>query len=408
MKHLPMTDSAAQPERIPSLVWLILGASFWIKCAAYFTVPYLAVFLTRQTALSPVTIGLVIGLQPLAAMIGGFVGGHLSDRWGRARMLQASLFGSALTYLGFYIVASRAAGAPYAWLAFAALNLLAGTTGAPFWPSTQALIADSLSERQRPVVYRMRYVFANIGGGLGPLLSITLGIAAAAKAFLITALSYALFLALFAAILARQSSAFPCTDPPRSLRAALTVLRRDRALRWLLLSAVLFGIGYSQIESNLSQLMARVIIPDGLQFYSWMLTLNAFGVVALQPLANRIERHLAASAMMSLGTAVFCVACTVMAALPSSKSALILGIVVITIGEIMVVPTLSVLIDELAPIGMRGSYFGAAMLRQLGPTLGPALGGMIISGAGATGLFTLMAVAGALAAMCVHFAGRRE
>ena len=398
---------AASATRVPALVWMILLASFWIKCAAYFTVPFLAVFLTRQTDLTPAMIGLVIGAQPLAALVGGFIGGHLSDRWGRQRIMQASLAGSALTYLGFFFVAKHLAGEPNAWFWFALLNLLVGVCSSFFWPVTQALIADRVSEAQRPVIYRYRYVITNVGGGLGPLLGVTLGIAAAATAFLVTALSYAAFLAVFFALTMGRDVRTGASGSQRSLRASLAVLGQDRALRWLLLSAILFGVGYAQIESNLSQLLYHAF-PDGLQFYSWIITLNAVGVVALQPVANRIEKRLSAPTMMRLGAAVFCIGCLAMAAFPADKVSFLIGIAVITLGEILVVPTLSVVIDELAPSGMRGSYFGAATLRQLGPTLGPVFGGLIISGVGATALFGFMALVGALSAACLQFSGRRS
>ena len=182
--------------RVPNLIWLILFAGFWIKCAAYFTVPFLAVFLAKNTALSLPVIGLIVGAQPLAALAGGFLGGHLSDRFGRRQILFVSLIGSSLAYFGFFLAARYLAGGPASWLCFALLNLCAGWFSSFFWPVTQALIADLVSEQQRPVIYRYRYVITNIGAGLGPLLGISLGIAAASTAFLVTALSYAGFLAI--------------------------------------------------------------------------------------------------------------------------------------------------------------------------------------------------------------------
>jgi MFS family permease len=398
-------DAGAR-ARVPNLIWLILFAGFWIKCAAYFTVPFLAVFLAKNTALSLPVIGLVVGAQPLAALAGGFLGGHLSDRFGRRQILFVSLIGSSLAYFGFFLAARYLAGGPASWLCFALLNLCAGWFSSFFWPVTQALIADVLSEQQRPVIYRYRYVITNIGAGLGPLLGISLGIAAASTAFLVTALSYAGFLAILYFLRANIAADGHAQGPHRSFKASIQVLRRNRALRWLLLSAILFGVSYAQIESNLAQFLYRAF-PDGLQFFSFVITLNAICVVALQPVASWIEKRTNAKAMMLLGTAIFCAGCLVMAAFPDAKTSFIAGIFVITLGEVLVVPTLSVLIDELAPNGMRGSYFGAATLRQLGPAIGPALGGIVLSGAGATALFIFMAAVGGLSALFIGLSGKR-
>ena len=56
---------------------------------------------------------------------------------------------------------------------------------------------------------------------------------------------------------------------------------------------------------------------------------------------------------------------------------------------------------------MRGSYFGAATLRQLGPAIGPALGGIVLAGAGATALFIFMATVGGLSALFIGFSGKQ-
>ncbi|HEU0199827.1 MAG TPA: MFS transporter [Burkholderiaceae bacterium] len=408
MTTLTKSDAAATARSgVPSLVWLILFAGFWIKCAQYFTVPFLAVFLAKNTALSLPVIGMIVGAQPFAALAGGFLGGHLSDKFGRRRILFVSLIGSSLAYFGFFLAARHLAGGATAVVGFALLNLCAGWFASFFWPATQALIADLLSDQQRPLIYRYRYVSTNIGGGLGPLLGVFLGIAAASTAFLVTALSYAAFLVIFYFL----SHQIPRHDrgqgAHKSLRAAVQVLRQDRALRWLLLSAILFGVSYAQIESNLSQLMYRAF-PDGVQFFSLLITLNAVCVVALQPVAGWVEKRISAKHMMLLGTAVFCSGCLAMAAFPGAKAAFMVGIFVITLGEVLVVPTLSVLVDELAPSGMRGSYFGAASLRQLGPTIGPALGGVMLSGIGATALFVSMALVGVASAFFIGITGKGE
>jgi MFS family permease len=399
--------TAGARSGVPSLIWLILFAGFWIKCAQYFTVPFLAVFLAKNTDLSLPVIGLIVGAQPLAALAGGFLGGHLSDRFGRRQILFVSLIGSSLAYFGFFLAAKHLAGGPTAWICFALLNLCAGWFSSFFWPVTQALIADLLTDRQRPTIYRYRYVSTNIGGGLGPLLGVFFGIAAASTAFLVTALSYAAFLVVLYLLSKQMPQNSHAQGAHKSFRASIRVLRQDRALRWLLLSAILFGVSYAQIESNLSQLLYRTF-PDGVQFFSLLITLNAICVVALQPVAGWAEKRMNAKHMMLFGTALFCAGCLAMAAFPNDKASFMLGIFVITLGEVLVVPTLSVRVDELAPSGMRGSYFGAASLRQLGPTLGPALGAVMLSGIGATALFVSMALVGVASAFFIGIADSRK
>lgn len=402
MTSLPKVEaSAAQWPYAARLVWAILFATFWIKCAACFSVPFLSIFMFKHTALSLPAIGLVVGLQPLAALAGGFLGGHLSDRVGRKRIVLVSLLGSSLAYLGFFLVAYCLAGSEVLWLYLALLNLAAGWFGSFFWPATQALIGDLTSGQQRSQIYRYRYLAANAGSGLGPALGVSLGLAAAAPAFLATAAFYAILLLTFhLCYLGVAVADAPNPAQARSLKGSLQVLGQDRALRWLLLSAILFGMGYAQIESNLSQFIYREF-SDGVRFFSYLITLNALGVILLQPLATLLESRLPANATLALGAVLFCAGCLAIAGFPSAKAAIVSAILVITAGEVLVVPTLSVLVDRIAPPGLRGIYFGAATLRQLGPAAGPALGGVVLAGYGPVALFVFMAVLGALSALLV-------
>jgi MFS family permease len=385
--------SAAAPSvRTAPVVWLVLFGSFWIKCATYFSIPFLTIFLSRHTTLSLPVIGLLVGLQPLANAAGGFLGGHLSDRLGRRAILSVSLAGTTLAYLGFYFVAAGLMHSAVAPLGFAVLNLLAGWFASFFWPVTQALIADVSSEDDRRRIYRHRYVMANVGGACGPLLAATLGFAAATQAFLATAALYAVLLAAFVPMLrAAGGKQDNRIAPRRSLGASLAVLAGDGAFRYLLLSAILFGIAYAQIESNLSQLVA-LHFDGGVRLFSYLLAVNALGVLLLQPLSRRVEHWLPPRPQTALGTVVFCAGCLLLAAFTDSRAALFIGIAIVTAGEVLVVPTLSVLIDEIAPPILRGTYFGAAGLRQLGPALGPALGGVFVAHGGAVALFVFMTV----------------
>jgi MFS family permease len=67
------------------------------------------------------------------------------------------------------------------------------------------------------------------------------------------------------------------------------------------------------------------------------------------------------------------------------------SMIVLTIGEILVFPAGSVLLDQLAPEGMRGTYFGASGFRSLGHFIGPWFGGWLLQGWGGQVLFVTIA-----------------
>lgn len=392
-------------QRLAPIVWLVLFSSFWLKCATYFSLPFLTIFLTRNTDLSLTAIGLLVGLSPLASTIGGFLGGHLSDRFGRRTIVLVSLAGSVTAYCGFFLAAETVVASPAAPLYFGALSLFSGLFSSFFWPVTQALISDVATDEQRRHVFRYRYVITNIGGALGPLLAVACGFASAGRAFLVSAVLYAVLLLLFAllAAQARPTDGPQTAVPRKSFTDSLGLLARDRLLLLFVTAAILFGIGYAQIESNLSRFVYQTF-EDGIPLFSRLLVLNALSVLLLQPFSHLVEARVSVRTEMLLGTALFCAGCFVMALLPDWKPALYGGVFIITLGEVLIVPTLSALVDEIAPANLRGLYFGAAGLRQLGPALGPACGGWVLTRLGAHGLFLGMAAVAALSALAIRLA----
>lgn len=403
-----MTTLATTPaQRLAPIVWLVLFSSFWIKCAAYFSLPFLTIFLSKNTDLSLASIGLLVGLSPLAGTLGGFLGGHLSDRFGRRTIVLVSLAGSVAAYCGYFLGAEYAVGSPAAPLVFGALSVFSGLFSSFFWPVTQALISDVSTDEQRRHVFRYRYVITNVGGALGPMLAVACGFASAGRAFLVSAVFYAVLLALFAMLAAqyRPITSHETSVPRKSFVESLLLLGRDRQLLLFVIAAILFGIGYAQIESNLSRFVYQTF-DDGVALFSRLLVLNALSVLLLQPFSHLVESRMPVRTEMLLGTALFCAGCLLMAALPTWRPALYGGVFVVTLGEVLIVPTLSALVDEIAPAKLRGLYFGAAGLRQLGPALGPACGGWVLAHTGPHGLFLGMAAVAVLSALAIGVAGK--
>lgn len=66
----------------PIAVTLVVG-TLVARTVWFMVIPFLALYLTRVKELDPLTIGTIIGVSPLVGMVGGFVGGSLSDRIGR-------------------------------------------------------------------------------------------------------------------------------------------------------------------------------------------------------------------------------------------------------------------------------------------------------------------------------------
>lgn len=67
------------------------------------SMPFLAIYLTATKGVSPALTGMMIAVSALIGVICGFIGGNLSDQYGRKRIMMASIFVWILCSLGLHL-----------------------------------------------------------------------------------------------------------------------------------------------------------------------------------------------------------------------------------------------------------------------------------------------------------------
>ncbi|WP_456271063.1 MDR family MFS transporter [Bacillus sp. AK031] len=372
-------------DQFHPIVWVLLTGAVLSRGAMFMTMPFLAIYLSRNMDMHPLFIGLTVGISPLVATIGGFIGGHLSDRYGRKPVLLFSLFTIALIFFGFSIASNPV------W--FILLNALNGLSNSFFEPTSQALMADLTEKKQRLKAYSLRYTAINIGAAAGPLLGAYLADVSAQSTFIITGSIYFLYAISLTLLMKRFKLTNESSGTSKvTFVAALNIVKRDSALRYLILGIILINIGYSQLQSTLPMYIESSF-ENGVYVYSILLSINAMMVVFLQmPVSSVAEKFRPMQTMvfgafiMVIGLAGFGIA--------NGWILSIISVALLTLGEILIFPANSVLIDRLAPDHLRGIYFGAGQFRKVGNFAGPVLGGFLLNEIGGAGmLWTVSLVA---------------
>ncbi|MBX9597760.1 MAG: MFS transporter [Burkholderiales bacterium] len=350
--------------------------------------PFLTLYLFKHTQLSITSIGLVVGLQPLALCFGSVIGGYISDNFKRHIILMLSLFISSLVYLGFYFTAKYLILIPQ-MIAFAILSLLNGFCSALFSPTSRAIISETAQNAKENVKFlHLRYMALNLGAALGPLVGAYAGIAGNIQAFLITSLLYFSYMIILIFTFRNYSSekAIPNNNGITGFVAALKELLKNRLFITLLLSLTIFNILYVQLSSNLALVINKSVI-DGTIFFSWMLSLNAILVVVLQPIIYFVIKNRNQYLVIACGFSIMIVCSFLLIFLPIGKLSIIFFVVSLTIAELLIFPTSSILVAEITPEKTRGTAFGAIDLEYLGSAVGPATGGLLIQYFAINGFF---------------------
>ncbi|CAM3951127.1 MDR family MFS transporter [Mesobacillus zeae] len=364
------------------IVWVLLSGTILARGSAFMTLPFLAVYLSKTMDLHPIMIGITIGISPLTGTLGGFIGGHLSDRFGRKPVMLLALGATSLVYFGFFLAETPSA--------FILLNALNGLCTAFFEPTSQALISDVTEKKNRMKAFSLRYTAINIGASVGPLAGAYMAVVSAKSAFLITGLIYLAYSVVLLLMMKKYS--VPGRDEgsnPMSLKGSLKIMAMDKGLRFLILGSILINLGYSQIESTLPQHLTKTM-EEGVFVFSVLLSINAIMVVLLQmPLSAYSEKFKTMQVMMA--GAILLSAGLLCFGFAKGWIIAIIAVLLVTVGEILIFPSSSMLVDQIAPEELRGTYFGASQFRKIGQFAGPIAGGFLLGEGGALLLFPVIA-----------------
>jgi MFS family permease len=356
----------------PSKFWVVVAASFVDRVGGTMIFPFFALYITHKFNVGMTQAGLLLGTFSLFGMIGSIIGGALTDRFGRKFMVIFGLVFSALSALSmgfandlrlFYVLA-------------ASVGLLSDIAG----PAWQAMIADILPEDKRTDGYGLLRVVANMAWIVGP----TIGGLMASRSYLLLFIFDSVCSVITAAIIFRL---IPETKPepiagevPESFFK--TVLGYGKVFTdWLfmayIVASMLMLLVYLQMYSTLSVYLRDNfgITPQG---YGFILTSSAITVIFFQFWVTRRVKRYPPMLMMALGSAFYVVGFS-MYGFVTAYYMFVAAIVVITIGEMIVMPVSQALAANFAPEDMRGRYMAVFGLCWGLPSLvGPTLAGLIL------------------------------
>lgn len=381
------------------LLWVVLFGILWTKAATLLSIPFLTLFLYKNTHLSIFAIGIIVGLQPLALCLGSTIGGYLADIFKIQTVMLYSILMSCFVFFGFYFT-SKYLMYDAQIIAFALLNLLNGVGIALYSPVSRAMISSMAKTSEENTRFlHLRYFAINVGAALGPLVGAYAGVAANEKAFLITALLYLFYLIFLFFSLKNYHNPKKILVNENNINFvdALKKIVENKPFMGLLISLTIFNLSYVQLSSNLALLINNAITKDTL-FFSWMLSLNAIMVILLQPIIYFVVKNLNQRNVVLIGYCIALLFSLVLIFLPINQITIILFVTGITIAEIFIFPTASILVVEITNENYRGIAFGVMDLNNLGNAIGPALGGATIGYLGKYGFYGLICI---LAAMCI-------
>lgn len=356
----------------PKQFWLLLGASFIDGLGGALLFPFFALYITARFHVGMTTVGIIFGLFSISAIAGSSVGGALSDRLGRKRMIIFGLIASALITL----MMGLANDIRMFFVAAVLVGLFANMGD----PARQAMVADLLPPEQRADGYGLMRIVMNLAVTIGP----AIGGFMAARSYLTLFITDAVASTITAFIVfifikesmpekqaGEQHESFTQTF------LGYVVAFRDKVFMAFIAASILITTVYMQMNTTLSVYL-RDIHHVPTQYYGYLISMNALLVVLFQFAITRKTKRFRPLHVIAAGAFLYGIGFG-MYGVANSYVFFIIAMLIITLAEMLIVPVSQAVVALLSPEAMRGRYMAVFGFSWAIPSaIGPLLAGVIM------------------------------
>jgi len=263
-------------HEFPSKFWVVVLVAFIDRIGGTLLFPFFSLYITQKFHIGMTQAGIILGVLSAFGLVGSMVGGALTDKFGRRRLILFGLVFSAMSTLSLGLANTLAALYPL----IVVIGLLSNIAG----PAHDAMIADILPEKQRAEGFGILRVAGNLAWIIGPTIG---GVVAARSFFMLFVIDFVLsciVAVLFYKLIPETKPVEPAEKGHESVWQTVAGYRhvlRDFAFMAFLAASILMLAVYQQMYNTLP-----VYLRDTHGFspsaYGFFLTTSAITVVLFQ------------------------------------------------------------------------------------------------------------------------------
>ncbi|WP_116107194.1 MFS transporter [Lewinella sp. IMCC34191] len=377
---------------LPRKVWL-LSLVMVVNRSGAMVIAFLSVYLVNSMGYSATAAGWVMGSFGAGGIVGNYVGGLLNDRFGSWHIMFVSLVVAGFLHI---LIGQITGFWPLCILVF-----LTSMVADAFRPANRAAIAVYADDENLTQAYGLQRLAANLGFSIGPALGgLLIAVYGYESLFWADGVTFLLAAGLFLVTIPPDETARPLArsepDTPiseRALEETRPGLRQPWLVRMILANACIITC-FFQFFSTVPVHLTQNGYTEG-QF-GLLLTISGVTIVAIEmPLVYLADRRYRPLYVMLTGTALILAGYLM---LPLSVLAgyafLVVWILLITFGEILLMPFTSTYVAKHAPPARRGEYLGLLSASySLAFVLTPVVGFQLAEYFGyATSIYTVSAM----------------
>ncbi len=340
----------AASKEYPGQFWLMFWGMLISTIGSSIVWPFLMIYASTRLQLPLPEVTILNSMKALVGLFSVFWAGSIADRVGRKWVMVISLAINGACYLFMSQATS--------FWQFAILMCVLGLANPLYRVGSDAMMADLVPPEKRLDAYSLLRMSNNVGVALGPAIGGFVASVSYNLAFICAAtglITYSLLLIVRAkeTLPARSLTVKPAEiESARGYRrifkdypfltfvGSFTMTYISAAIMWVLLSV------YTKNYYGLPEKM-----------YGFIPATNAIMVIAFQLLVTKYTKRFKPNRVMALGALFYAIGVGSVA-FGRGFWGFWLSMVIMTIGELILVPTSSTYAANLAPADMRGRYMG--------------------------------------------------
>lgn len=373
---------------LPKEIWIHFTATL-VNRLGTMAIPFLVLYLTQERGFDPEHAGMMLGVYGGTSLVVSPLLGRMADRIGHVRLMKLSLLTSGIVLLSY----------PFAHTPgqVTVATILFALTAEAFRPASLSVLTDLAPPEQRKAAFAANRLAINLGMSVGPAVGGYLAESSFPAVFRVdgtTTLLAWLLLTITGFKVVEHATAGGAGG---SHGAGSVPGYRNPLLLGFLVACVPLAAVFFQHEGALPLDVVRDL---GMKesFFGWMFTINTVLIVLFEVRLNLATSHWSHGRSLATGGLFLAVGFGAMA-LFTSASGVALTVVVWTIGEMILLPSMSNFVADIAPADRRGEYMGLySMAWGIAFAIGPWLGTLVLERYGRVALWSGCFVAAALAA----------
>lgn len=354
----------------PRQFWLIALGLLISSAGSSMIWPFQLIYVSRQLGVQMSTVATLITLSAGTGLVVSFVGGSIADRFGRKPVMFAAqvahgfayvLMSFSTTYLGFLI------------------PMTIMSTAMPMYAvGSDSMMADMIPPEQRTEGYSILRMINNAGVAIGPaiggfIVSKSYTVAYQLAAFCM--IFYGIMLLLFV----RETLDKRKEIAPRVERESFGGYNRVLQDRFFLTFVMIISLGMIAPLMLWTLLAVYTKLNFGLPeyLYSWIPITNALMCVFVQVLVTRVTMRFRPLPTIAVGMLFYALGVGSVAWM-SSFPGFVVSMVILTFGELILVPTGTTYVANRAPADLRGRYMSVYWITWgFSRAVAPLIGGIL-------------------------------